>query len=184
VSAEQTYRVRRSDSEEREYRLHELTWLWRNAELPRDAEFKDTNGTWRLVRELVEPLLEKAGEERQGAISSAASSSHAGWWVGAGIAVLAVVIAMWPEWRHHYTTWQGARAEERQKLARERSARAEDFLRSNDIIPGMIPEEVRRIIGPPRATNATGDGSVQRWIYRKQVVVFENGKVIGVEASE
>jgi len=185
VSAEQTYLVRRSDSQEREYRLHELTWLWRNRELPPDAEFRDASGAWRPVRILVEPLLDATCERKNTkAIPPAARPAHAAWWVIAGLTVLAVAFALWPDGRRRYDDWKNARSEERRKMERERTARTADFLRSNDIIPGMIPEEVRRIIGPPRAMNATGDGGVQRWIYRKQVVVFENGKVIGVEASE
>lgn len=185
VNAEQTYLVRRSDLAERRYRLHELTWLWRNAELPRDAEFKDANGTWKPVRKLVEPLLDKAREEEARKSSpTPVRHSRAWWWVAAAGAVLVVAITMWPEWRHRYSSWRSVKAEERQRLERERSARTDDVIRSNDIIPGMVPEQVRRTIGPPRAVNATGDGSVQRWIYRKQVVVFENGKVIGVEVPE
>lgn len=185
VNAEQTYLVRRSDSAERRYRLHELTWLWRNAELPRDAEFKDTSGTWKPVRELVEPLLEKArAEETRKSSPTSARHSRAWWWMAAAGAVLVVTITMWPDGQRRYSAWQSAKVEQRQKLARERSARTDDVIRSNDIIPGMVPEQVRRTIGPPRAVNATGDGSVQRWIYRKQVVVFENGKVIGVEVPE
>jgi hypothetical protein len=49
------------------------------------------------------------------------------------------------------------------------------------VVPGMTREEVRRTIGPPRSINATGDGVVERWMYRKQVVVLENGKVTGFE---
>lgn len=185
VSAEQTCLVRRSDSAERRYRLHELTWLWRSAELPRDAEFKDARGNWRLVRELVEPLLDKAREEEaRNSPPRPACHSRAWWWVAAVGAVLVVAITMWPDWPHRYSAWQSAKVEQRQKLERERSARTDDVIRSSDIIPGMVPEQVRRTIGPPRAVNATGDGSVQRWIYRKQVVVFENGKVIGVEVPE
>jgi len=185
VSAEQTYLVRRSDSAERMYRLHELTWLWRNAELPRDAEFQDASGTWKPVRALVEPILEKArDEETRKSLPTTIRHSRAWWWAAAGSAVLVVVITMWPEWHDRYSSWRSAKAEDRQKLERERSARTEDVVRSNEIVPGMVPQEVRRTIGPPRAVNATGDGSVQRWIYRKQVVVFENGKVIGVEAPE
>ena len=185
MSAEQIYLVRRNDSEPRTYRLHELTWLWRSEELPRNAEFRDASGVWKPVRELVEPLLAKACEE-EGRKSSAPSARppHLGWWAVVGLAILVVVIVIWPDGRRRYVEWQGAKMEERQKLERERSARTDDVIRSSDIIPGMVPEQVRRTIGPPRAVNATGDGSVQRWIYRKQVVVFENGKVIGVEVPE
>ncbi len=186
VSAEKTYLIRQSDSSEREYRLYELTWLWRTAALPHDAVYRDDGGQWRPVRELVEPLLQK--EREKTSKSSPPESRHAGhahrWmWAAAIGAVLAVALALGSEWWRQYTAWKVAQAAEREALQRERSARTEDFIQSNEIVLGMTPEEVRRAIGPPRTVKATGDASLERWFYRKQILVFENGKVIGVEAT-
>ena len=183
MSAEKTYLVRRSDSPEREYRLHELTWLWRTAALPRDAVFQDSAGEWRAVRELVEPLLAKERErESRTAVPSKARDSHRWWWLAAAGVIVIVALSRGPEWQRQYAAWRLANAAERQAREQERRARTEDFVSRNDVVPGMLPDEVRRLIGPPRSVQATADASLERWFYRKQIVVFENGKVIGVEA--
>jgi hypothetical protein len=193
VSPEKTYLVRRSDSGEREYRLYELTWLWRTAALPHDAIFKHPNGEWRSVSELVEPILEaekrsSAARERetQHPVESARSRrSHRWLWVGAFLILLAVVsISLGPGLRREYSAIKSADVAERRALEQERSTRLEDFVSDKQIVPGMTPEQVRRVLGPPNSMKATGDASLERWIYRQQVVVFENGKVTGVEASK
>jgi hypothetical protein len=192
VSAEKTYLVRRSDSGEREYRLHELTWLWRTAALPHDAVFKDANGEWRSVSELVEPILEaekrssaaREGETQRPIESEASRRSHRWLWIGAILIVLAVVaVSLWPGLQREYAARESENAAERRALEQERSTRFEDFVSEKNVVPGMTPEQVRRVLGPPRNLKATGDGRLQRWVYRQQVVVFENGKVTGVEAS-
>lgn len=192
MSAEKTYLVRRSDSGEREYRLYELTWLWRTAALPHDAVFKHPNGEWRSVSELVEPILEaekrvsaaREGETHRPIQSAASRRSHRWLWVGAILIVLAVVaVSLGPEMQRKYATKKSDDAAERGTLEEERRTRLEDFVSEKNIVPGMTPEQVRRVLGPPRNVKATGDASLERWIYRQQVVVFENGKVTGVEAS-
>jgi len=185
VTAEKTYRVRRSDSNERAYHLYELTWLWRTGELPHDAAFLSDDGQWRPINELVEPVLQ-AQDEKAKAPGPPPRSRLAIKWVWAaglcGALVLAVVSS--PELYRHYAAWKSDRQQAREALEREQSARKQDFISSNLVIPGMTPEEVRRTVGPPRSINATGDGNLQRWIYRSQVIVFDSGKVIGVEATK
>jgi hypothetical protein len=49
--------VRLNQTSERRYDLHELTWLWRTAQLPHDALFQDEQGQWRPMGELIDPIL-------------------------------------------------------------------------------------------------------------------------------
>ena len=183
MKPEPTYRVRRSDSLERAYQLHELTWLWRTAELPHDAEYLDSEGRWRPVNELVEPILaQQSAAEKE---SPAPTRPHrtALWFWAIAIAVLAASGAMTaPELQHKYRAWQMARDQENQDLQREQEARKQDFIASNVVIPNMTHEEVRRIIGEPRAIKATGDKGMERWVYKTQVIIFQDGKVVGVES--
>jgi len=185
VNPEPTYRVRRSDSQERAYQLHELTWLWRTAELPHDAEYLDGEGRWRPVNELVEPVIARLCAQEKKA-SVAAPTHHATrWWWAAAVAVLAGSgAAISPEIQRRYDGWQRQKEREREAVEREQEARKQDFIASNVVIPNMTHEEVRRIIGEPRAIKATGDSNLERWVYKTQVIVFQDGKVIGVESAK
>ncbi len=184
VSTEKTYRVRRSDSKERVYQLHELTWLWRTAEMPHDAVFLDEDGRWQPVGDLLEPILEaQRAREKTSRLPSRARLS-ARWWWGIGLFGLVTGVTVCaPVLDRRYATWQAARTQEREALEREQAARKQDFITSNLVIPGMTHEEVRRIVGPPRSIKATGDGNLERWVYRTQTIIFEDGKVVGVEGT-
>ena len=184
VSVETTYRVRRSDSNERVYQLYELTWLWRTAELPHDAAFLDEDGRWRPVSELVEPILEAQKVREEASTSSARSPRPARWWWGLTLCGMLVVSGMAaPGIYRTCASWRAAKLQEREALEREQAARKQDFISSNLVIPGMTHDEVRRIVGQPREIKATGDGNLERWVYKTQTIVFENGKVIGVESA-
>lgn len=186
MSAEQTYVVRRSDSDERGYLLYELTWLWRTGQLPHDAAFRDSTGAWRPVRELVEPILEREKQsaenhKRESQYSNQPSCSQWRLWLGGCTALLVVGAILWPSLRDKDATTKPAEAEERQSAEQERAASKGDFIVHRQILPGMTPEQVRRIVGPPKTVKATADASLERWFYKKEVVVFENGTVTGIE---
>ncbi len=184
MSTEKTYRVRRSDSNERAYQLYELTWLWRTAELPHDAEYLDDEGRWRPVNELIEPALAEQAARENAPCQPLANDRHCMWWWAVALAVLVAGLGVAAPGLHDkYEAWKAARVQEREALEREQTARKQDFIASNIVVPNMTQEEVRRIIGPPRSIKATGDGNLERWVYKTQVIVFENGKVIGVENS-
>jgi hypothetical protein len=179
---QKTYLVRRSDSGERVYQLYELTWLWRTGELAHDALFRDDDGQWRPVNELVEPVLQaqQAAESPRTNEPDRWRSPVLWWCLALGVALAAGAI-VGPDVVLQYSAWKAAKLQEREAAERERAARIEDFVASNLAVLGMTREEVRRTIGPPRSIKATGDGGVERWVYRKQIVVIENGKVIGFE---
>lgn len=165
------------------YELYELTWLWRTGEIAHNAVFCDEAGQWRPVSELVEPALEAQRAATEPASKAASHRWHSPvlWWsVALGLA-LAVGAVVGPRVWREYAAWKTRRLAEREALERERAARIEDFVASNLVVPGMTREDVRRTIGPPRAINTSGDGGIERWVYRKQIVVIENGKVIGFE---
>ena len=178
-----TYLVRRSECEEREYQLYELTWLWRTGELAHDAAFRDEDGQWRPVSELVEPILKAQRPADPSPAPSRGDRWHSPllWWCVALALMLAVGAMAGPDLFRQYSDWKTAKLQDREALERERAARIEDFVASNLVVPGMTREEVRRTIGPPRSIKATGDRDIERWVYRKQVVVMENGKVTGFE---
>jgi hypothetical protein len=182
VSDEKTYRVRRRDSPEREYRLHELTWLWRSAALPHDAVFRDVDGIWKPLGELVDPLLNSTSEIAGVAHDTPTVRRAIPWqWLAATTVVLLGAIALGLEWKRREPSPRHTK--EPEKAEGERPALHADFIQGSSFLPGMTPEQVRRTLGPPRAIKATADGSLQRWLYRQQTVVFENGKVVGIEAS-
>jgi hypothetical protein len=95
-----------------------------------------------------------------------------------------VVIYGWSVARGRYLAWEVKQREERELLEWERRARIDDFIKSEDVVPGMTLEEVRRSWGEPRTKRATADGAQQQWIYRQQTVNFENGVVTGLEATQ
>jgi len=43
----------------REYKLRELVWLWRTAQLPHNAVFQNAQDEWRRIDELVDPIIER-----------------------------------------------------------------------------------------------------------------------------
>jgi hypothetical protein len=183
VAPQKTYLVRRAEGQERTYELYELTWLWRTGEMAHDATFRDETGQWRPLCELVEPVLLAQPVVAGPAPKSNPSRWHspAMWW-GVVLALVVGTVGMaGPDLYRRYTAWRDAKQAEREALERERAARIEDFVASNLVVPGMTREEVRRTIGPPRSIHATGDRGIERWVYRKQVVVLENGKVTGFE---
>lgn len=174
----------------RAYPLDELVRLWRAGQLPRDARFQNERGEWQPVGELVDPIIEKetrAGVARGGLESAdgAPDPAKKRWkrWTGVGLAVAAAV-CLWPLARDRYAAEQARQQAVREALEWERQTRVEDFIKSERVVPGMTPEQVRRAKGPPRTAQSTGDGARERWVYRQQIVVFENGKVVGIETPK
>jgi hypothetical protein len=177
VNAEKTYLVRQKGTEERLYRLYELTFLWRHAQLSPDAVYRDDRGEWRSVDELVAPALavETAPPKQTHSISARME-----WTLTIGAVLLVAGLAARPI-SHRYANWKTARLEAKAAEARAHPALKDDFIANDLVVPGMTREDVRRIIGPGRSIQATGDGRLERWIYRTQIIVFEDGKVIGTE---
>lgn len=177
----------------REYKLRELVWLWRTGQLPHHAVFQNDCGEWRPIDELVDPIIERedraaaaTGNKVPAAGASGRSQGRGRYWVVAGLSIIlfGVVVCAWSVARGRYLAWEVKQREERELLEWERRARIDDFIKSEDVVPGMTLEEVRRSWGEPRTKKATADGAQQQWIYRQQTVNFEHGVVTGLEATQ
>ncbi len=179
MSAEKSYVVMKNDWSQREYPLHELVWLWQTAQLPHDAMYRGASGEWRPIEELVQSVIER--EARSPTPVSRPEPARRRWsarWLWAAGFIVVAMLGAWPLLRDRIAARKVAQADEELTMAHDR---VEDLVSNNQVVPGMTREQVRRSVGEPRAIKASADASVERWTYRKQIVVFGNGHVTAVE---
>ena len=172
----------------REYRLHELIWLWRTAQLPPGTRFQNEVGEWRPLAELVEPRIKKENSGPAAISLTNDGNDSKGLWTTPLWATVTIVLLVlggcgWRMLHQRHTQQGGSAPEERETLEWERMTRMEDFVKSREVVPGMTLEQVRRSIGEPKARKASADSSQQQWTYRNLTVIFSNGVVTRVELN-
>ena len=170
----------------REYALAELVWLWRTAQLPAEAHYRDRGGEWRPVAGLVESMSAREAKGSKRAVKAAAAKARATFRMRA--AVVAVLLGsglMLAAWRlvPHYREKAAAEEREQQAVLREDEVRLREAIDQHQVFPGMTREQVQRSWGTPQSVKTQEAPRRETWTYRGYEVEFEDGAVIRLVPS-
>lgn len=200
VKDEKTYLVTLDGDATKECKTSELVWLWRTAQIPDKAEYRDDLGAWRPLGELVKPIIEQedattrnALKHERKAIDPPPSKKPRWPWLIAGAAGVIVIVAafvirptvvekqeeMIPQVVQELKTVQ----EERPELSPhvEKIQIETKPIEVPAVVPGTTADQVREIWGEPKGVEWSSDPKQEMWRYKEYRVHFQSGIVTRLE---